>query len=81
MKCTFQPHWLFWNSKEEDDSTAPQVAKRAVTYTDWTGMRNPATYNEWDTRLSKVAMMARKQGCLFARKLALVHAIPGKERS
>jgi hypothetical protein len=31
--------------KEEDDSNAPQAAKRAVTYTDWAeGMRDPATY-------------------------------------
>jgi hypothetical protein len=59
--------------KEEDDSTAPQVAKRAVTYTDWTeGMRNPATC-EWDTRLSK-APDDSKQGCLL-REVCSFHAI------
>jgi hypothetical protein len=67
--------------KKEDDSTVPQVAKRAVTYTDWTeGMRNPATYTNGIRDFQRVAKIARKQGCLFARKFALVHAIPGKER-
>jgi hypothetical protein len=67
--------------KDEDDSTVPQVAKRAVTYTDWTeGMRNPATYTNGIRDFKRVAKIARKQGCLFARKFALVHAIPGKEK-
>lgn len=73
--------------KGEDDSTTtvaslpPQVAKRAVTYTDWTeGMRNPATYTNGIRDFNRVAKIARKQGCLFARKFALVHAIPGKEK-
>jgi hypothetical protein len=67
--------------KEEDDSNAPQVAKRAVTYTDWTeGMRNPATYTNGIRDFQRVAKIARKQGCLFARKFALVHAIPGEEK-
>jgi hypothetical protein len=68
--------------KEEDDKTvAPQIAKRAVTYTDWTeGMRNPATYTNGIRDFQRVAKIARQQGCLFARKFALFLAIPGKEK-
>jgi hypothetical protein len=73
--------------KEEDNSTTtvaptmPQVAKRAVTYTDWTeGMRNPATYTNGVRDFQRVAKIARQKGCLFARKFALVLAIPGKEK-
>jgi hypothetical protein len=66
---------------DEKDTATSQVAKRAVTYTDWTeGMRNPATYTNGVRDLRKVAKIARKQGCLFARKFALIHNIPGREK-
>lgn len=65
--------------KEDDTAAVPQVSKRAVTYTDWTeGMRNPATHTNGVRDFSKIAKIARKQGCLFARKFALFHNIPGK---
>lgn len=57
---------------------ASAVAKRAVTYTDWTeGMRNPATFVGGPRDLAKVAALARKQGCLFARKFALQGPLEG----
>ncbi|CAJ1912817.1 unnamed protein product [Cylindrotheca closterium] len=58
------------------------VLKRAVTYTDWTeGMRNPACFTKGILEFGKVAQLARKEGCLVARKFAPKVVIPGEEAS
>jgi len=81
------------NAKKEDDKTKiaatpipppppEMVLKRAVTYTDWTeGMRNPACFTRGMLDFNKVALLARQQGCLVARKFAPKVAIPGEEAS
>ncbi|KAL3932355.1 MAG: hypothetical protein SGBAC_010889 [Bacillariaceae sp.] len=81
------------NAKKEDDKdkVAPtpilppppeMVLKRAVTYTDWTeGMRNPACFTRGMLDFNKVAQLARKEGCLVARKFAPKMAIPGEDPS
>jgi len=48
-----------------------QVQKQPVTFTDWSeGMRNPATFSQGVTDLAKIALRARQQGSLVARKFA-----------
>jgi len=64
---------------ESDDNTQG-VAKRPITYTDWTeGMRNPATFTKGIADVRKIAKLARQQGSLFARKFAPFIPIPDKE--
>jgi hypothetical protein len=49
------------------------VKRQAVTFTDWSqGMRNPATFARGASDFAAVAARARGQGCLVARKFAVV---------
>ncbi|GKY97607.1 hypothetical protein MPSEU_000719100 [Mayamaea pseudoterrestris] len=62
--------------KEGDISSG--ISTRQVTYVDWTeGMRNPACFERGIRDFRRVAMLARQQGCLFARKFVLRH--PGRD--
>lgn len=68
------------NSQENQQSSPPVhvVLKRPVTYTDWSeGMRNPASFTKGLSDFKRVAQLARKNGCLVARKFALSVAVPG----
>ena len=49
-----------------------QVEKKRVTYADWSeSARNPASFSHGLVDLQQVAELARKEGCLFARKFTL----------
>jgi hypothetical protein len=49
-----------------------QVTKKRVTYADWSeSARNPASFHNGLVDLKQVAELARKEGCLFARKFTL----------
>jgi len=64
------------NSSEQkeggDRSIGSQILQRRVTYSDWSmGAKNPASFCSKGIRdLKDVATIARKQGCLFARKFS-----------
>lgn len=62
----------------ERQEHAPWLQRRPVTYTDWSmGMRNPASFIQGMKDFKQVARLARKKGCLFARKFALYLEEPG----
>lgn len=52
--------------------SSPELEIRRVTYADWSeSARNPASFSKGVEDLKRVAPIARKEGCLFARKFVL----------
>lgn len=57
------------------------VLLRPVTYTDWTeGMKNPAMFCHGPKDLKKVSKLARRNGCLVARKFSPHLPLPGVQK-
>lgn len=57
-----------------------QVAIRRITYADWSeSAKNPVSFTEGVQDLKRVAELARKEGCLFARKFCLFQIVPGQD--
>lgn len=53
------------------------VMQRRVTFCDWSvGARNPASFTKGVEDLKRVAAIARKEGCLFARKFSPFEVLP-----
>eukprot|EP00339_Tiarina_fusa_P022080 CAMPEP_0117053282 /NCGR_PEP_ID=MMETSP0472-20121206/36841_1 /TAXON_ID=693140 ORGANISM="Tiarina fusus, Strain LIS" /NCGR_SAMPLE_ID=MMETSP0472 /ASSEMBLY_ACC=CAM_ASM_000603 /LENGTH=624 /DNA_ID=CAMNT_0004768253 /DNA_START=206 /DNA_END=2076 /DNA_ORIENTATION=+ len=66
------------DAASNDSKPVQRVLKRPVTYTDWSeGMRNPATFINGMSDFKRVSRLARKKGCLVARKFAPFAAVPG----
>lgn len=49
----------------------PRVLRRRVTYCHWGDLaRNPVSFSSWDEETLRHVDLARKEGCLFFRKVA-----------
>lgn len=52
--------------------SSPELERRRITYADWSeSARNPASFSHGVEDFRRVAAMARREGCLFARKFTL----------
>lgn len=58
-----------------------QVLRKRVTYADWSvSARNPASFTNGLQGLKQVAVSARQEGCLFARKFSPFDDKPGAKQ-
>ena len=56
------------------ESCAGHIRRRRITYCDWSlSAKNPASFTSHDWR--EIALKARNQGCLFARKFVLLSSL------